>query len=332
MRNDAARFATRRARPEPLADDLERRPAAHRGDPAGHLREHADADDADHHDPGQRQPEPGADHGVGDEVADVEEPADRGEDAEGDGEDLAHHPPPRFVATRSSCSAAAARPAVISATAAAWSGVPGTPETMSASLHDQVGHLIGGIEHVRSLAGLVRGVDQPVGRSRRRLDRPPGACLPARCPSRRRCFVLARRQEDSADWRPRRRPPARPRARNHPRRRRASTRTRPRPARTPGPRPTGARTHRGGFGTSSRSTATWHIRLLGGVIVRTDASSRPGRGGRWEAFVRRRTGRPRTVRPIPEIDRLGFAWLPPWSQSSGSVPPGRASRTGVVVR
>ena len=33
-----------------------------------------------------------------------------------------------------------------------------------AALHDPVGHLIGGIEHVRSLADLVFAVDEPVGR------------------------------------------------------------------------------------------------------------------------------------------------------------------------
>ena len=88
--NDASRFSSPAAGPEPLADEVEGGPAADRGDPAGHLGEHADADDADDDDPGQRHPEPGADHGVGDEVADVDEPADRGEDAEHDSEEPLH--------------------------------------------------------------------------------------------------------------------------------------------------------------------------------------------------------------------------------------------------
>ena len=47
MRNEAARLAPRGARTEALADDLERRPPAHGGDPPGHLGEQADADHAD---------------------------------------------------------------------------------------------------------------------------------------------------------------------------------------------------------------------------------------------------------------------------------------------
>ena len=42
------------------------------------------------HDPRQRQTEASSDLGVGDQVADVDEPADRGEDAERDCEDLLH--------------------------------------------------------------------------------------------------------------------------------------------------------------------------------------------------------------------------------------------------
>ena len=49
--------------------------------------------DADDHHPGQRHPEPGADHGVGDDVADVEEPADGGQDAQGDREQPLHRSP-----------------------------------------------------------------------------------------------------------------------------------------------------------------------------------------------------------------------------------------------
>ena len=51
--SDATRLSSPTRGPEPLADQVERRAAADGGDPAGHLGEHADADDADHHDPGQ---------------------------------------------------------------------------------------------------------------------------------------------------------------------------------------------------------------------------------------------------------------------------------------
>ena len=64
---------------------------ADRRDPPAHLGVHADADrrrarttQASAH------AEPGAGLGVGDQVADVDEAADRGEDAEGDGEDPLH--------------------------------------------------------------------------------------------------------------------------------------------------------------------------------------------------------------------------------------------------
>ena len=56
----------------------------------GHVREQADAEDADRHDPDQRQTETGADDGVGDEIADVEESSYGGEDAERHREDLRH--------------------------------------------------------------------------------------------------------------------------------------------------------------------------------------------------------------------------------------------------
>ena len=77
---EASRLSSPARGAEPLADQVERAPPAHGRDPAGHLGEHADADDADDDDPGQRDPEPGADQRVRDEVADVDEPADRGED------------------------------------------------------------------------------------------------------------------------------------------------------------------------------------------------------------------------------------------------------------
>ena len=77
-------------RAEAFPDDLEGGPPADRRDPAGHLRVEADPEHADRHHPGQRQTEPGADDGVGDQIADVEEAADGGEDAERDREDLLH--------------------------------------------------------------------------------------------------------------------------------------------------------------------------------------------------------------------------------------------------
>ena len=76
MKNDATRLASADARPEALADEVEHRPAADRGDAPGHLGVDDDADHADDHDPGQLHPEAGAGRGVGDEVADVDEPAD----------------------------------------------------------------------------------------------------------------------------------------------------------------------------------------------------------------------------------------------------------------
>jgi hypothetical protein len=75
---------------EALAHEVERRAAGDRRDPSGHLREHHDAEDADHHDPGEAEPEPGADERVRHQVADVHEPADRRQDAEGDREDALH--------------------------------------------------------------------------------------------------------------------------------------------------------------------------------------------------------------------------------------------------
>ena len=46
---------------EALADEVEGRPPAHRGDPAGHLGVHEDADDPDDDHPAQGHAEPGAD-------------------------------------------------------------------------------------------------------------------------------------------------------------------------------------------------------------------------------------------------------------------------------
>jgi hypothetical protein len=55
-----------------------------------HLRVETDAEHADGNHPSQCQPEPRTHHGVGDQVADVEKPADGREDAEGHREEPLH--------------------------------------------------------------------------------------------------------------------------------------------------------------------------------------------------------------------------------------------------
>ena len=90
MKNEASEVGQPEARSEPLAHEVEHRPAGQRGHPAAHLGVDDDPDDADDHDPGQVHPEPRAGLRVGDEVADVDEAADGGQDAEEDGEEPLH--------------------------------------------------------------------------------------------------------------------------------------------------------------------------------------------------------------------------------------------------
>ena len=73
---------------EPLSHRIEDRLAGHRCDAAAHLRVDDDSDDADHDDPEQLIAEGRAGRDVEDEVADVDETADRGEDSERNLEDL----------------------------------------------------------------------------------------------------------------------------------------------------------------------------------------------------------------------------------------------------
>ena len=94
------------ARAESLADDLEGRATADRRDPSRHVGIDADAGDADDDDPREPQSEPRADDGVRDEIADVDETADGGQDAEGDREDALH--PSSSSSRRSSTDAVSA--------------------------------------------------------------------------------------------------------------------------------------------------------------------------------------------------------------------------------
>src|SRR5207249_8767385 len=91
----------RRPEPDAFADRVEHRLAGHRGDPAAHLRIHDDADHADDDHPEQLIAEGRACCDVEDEIADVDEAADRREDSERDAEDLAHAQPPILVSTSS---------------------------------------------------------------------------------------------------------------------------------------------------------------------------------------------------------------------------------------
>src|SRR5215211_7177178 len=100
-----------------LTDQVEHRPPGYRRHPAGHLREQADADDPHDHDPGPRHAEPGAGLGVGDDVTDVHEAADGGEDAQGDGDEPLH---PWASANEASCSATSGRGRASSGSSARW--------------------------------------------------------------------------------------------------------------------------------------------------------------------------------------------------------------------
>ena len=84
---------------ESFPDDLERGPTADGGHSAGHVGVEADAEHADRHDPRQRETEPRADDRVGDQITDIEETADGGEDPERDREYLAHQRYPRSNAS-----------------------------------------------------------------------------------------------------------------------------------------------------------------------------------------------------------------------------------------
>ena len=68
-------------------------PAGHRRDASGHLRVDDDAAGPEQHRPRERHPEARAGRGVRDDVADVDEAADRGEDAEHDADELLHASP-----------------------------------------------------------------------------------------------------------------------------------------------------------------------------------------------------------------------------------------------
>src|SRR3954453_19727106 len=78
------------AEPEPHPDRVEDRPLGHRRHPPAHLGVDADPDRPQDDRPEQVVAEERSRLGVEDEVADVEEAADRGDDAEGDFEDRLH--------------------------------------------------------------------------------------------------------------------------------------------------------------------------------------------------------------------------------------------------
>ena len=84
MKNDATRLASAEPRPSRSRTRSNTGRPDDGGDAPGHLGVHDDADDADDDDPRQVHAEAGAGLGVGDEVADVDEAADGGEDAEED--------------------------------------------------------------------------------------------------------------------------------------------------------------------------------------------------------------------------------------------------------
>ena len=73
---------------EPLSHGIEDRLARDRRDAAAHLRVRDDPDHADHDDPEELIAEGRARGDVEDQIADVDEPSDRGEDAERDLKDL----------------------------------------------------------------------------------------------------------------------------------------------------------------------------------------------------------------------------------------------------
>ncbi len=94
-----------RAEADPLAHEVEDGTLRDGGHPSAHLRVHDDPDDADDDDPQQLEAERGSCLGVEDEVADVDEPADRRHDPERDLEELLH----RRFPSRSALAAARSR-------------------------------------------------------------------------------------------------------------------------------------------------------------------------------------------------------------------------------
>src|SRR5205823_5772257 len=85
----------------PLANRVEHGLAGDGGDAAAHLRVDDDPDHADHDDPHQLITEGRTGRDVEDEVADVDEAPDRGQDPERQAEDLAHGQAPIFFSSRS---------------------------------------------------------------------------------------------------------------------------------------------------------------------------------------------------------------------------------------
>ena len=85
---DAISVAEPRPEADPLPDEVEDRPPRDRRDASAHLRVDDDPDDTDHDHPEQLEAEGRARLRVEDEIADVDETADRREDAERDLEDL----------------------------------------------------------------------------------------------------------------------------------------------------------------------------------------------------------------------------------------------------
>ena len=85
--------AEARLEPDPLADRVEHRLAGDRGDAPAHLGVDDDPGHADRNHPQQLVAERRARGDVEDEVADVDEAADRGEDPEREPEDLVHAQP-----------------------------------------------------------------------------------------------------------------------------------------------------------------------------------------------------------------------------------------------
>lgn len=75
---------------EPLPNEIEDRATAHRRDTAGHLREDHDSYQRQCRGPRQRHVEACTDRGGGDEFADVNETANRGQDAQRDFDEPLH--------------------------------------------------------------------------------------------------------------------------------------------------------------------------------------------------------------------------------------------------
>src|SRR4051812_23300659 len=113
--------------PHPFAYGVEHGLLRDRRDASAHLRVHDDADDADHDDPEELVSEGRSGGDVEDEVADVDEAADRREDAERDLEDLHAQSP--------SCSSRPLTSAALSASlASSWWRRSATRPAFSASL------------------------------------------------------------------------------------------------------------------------------------------------------------------------------------------------------